>query len=94
MGIRPVDYYRMTYREFFNSVNGYQKKIIKEYDHTRHICWTIAAVNRDPKKPMQPVKKFWPLPTDEEKEDNYDDLKQRLERARQSLLNRKNGNRS
>jgi hypothetical protein len=52
-------------RQFQNMVEAYNTRISRQYEHTRAICYYIAAANRDPKKPFpQTMQKFWPLPTD------------------------------
>lgn len=45
---------------------GWNDERSYQWEHTRHICYFIAASVRDPKKSMLPITKWMPLPTDEE----------------------------
>lgn len=56
----------MSMRQFQNAVEAYNIRVSKGFEHTRAICYYIAAANRDPKKPFpKTMQAFWPLPTDE-----------------------------
>lgn len=65
MGLTLREYYGMSMRQFQNMVEAYNLRISRQYEHTRAVCFYIAAANRDPKKPFPAtMQKFWPLPTD------------------------------
>lgn len=98
MGYKPWEYYRLTFREYNSAVTGYFTRLSKEYEHTRAICYVIASVNRDPKKRMPPINKFWPLPTDEEYSaptaERAAQLKEKLSRVEAMMkkrINKSNG---
>lgn len=69
MGLSYCDFIRMTFKQFYYAYAGFHKSETKKFEHTRVICWFIAAANRDPKKhfPGSP-EKFWPLPTDKDQQ--------------------------
>lgn len=47
----------LTAAEYVLAVRGYDKKIIRGWEHTREIVYSIV-------KPKQSKRAFWPLPTD------------------------------
>lgn len=69
-------------------VRAYNKDRSRQFEHTRAICYYIAAVNRDPKKSFPTIEKFWPLPSDSDgapsEEAEYKRLKDRLNQYKQS----------
>jgi hypothetical protein len=73
---------------------GYNRRRSQAFEHTRAICYHIAAVNRDPKKSFPTMQKYWPLPTDEDSEPDeqteYKRLKSLLNNYKQGKL-QKNG---
>lgn len=88
MGYKPKEYYNLTYSECTTAMAGYFKRRSREFEHTRAICWTIAAVNRDPKKKMPEVTKWWPLPTDEKVERDVEGIKEKLKRIDEIMKQR------
>lgn len=64
MGLTLLEYYAMSERQFLNYQEAFNKRTARQYEHTRVICYYIAAANRDPKKSFPSLQKFWPLPTD------------------------------
>lgn len=52
--------------EVILSVQGYRNGVIEQWRMTRQTVYTIAAVNRNPKKPFPAIEKFLPLPGDDE----------------------------
>jgi hypothetical protein len=69
---------------------GLQVRNSRQWEHTRVIAWTIAAANRDPKKPFPTIRDFMPLPTDPVIDETseaarmqkaMDDYKERLKQA-------------
>lgn len=54
----------MSSKQFSNYVEAHNRKVSKDFEHTRAICYYVAASNRDPKKSFPSIQKFWPLPTD------------------------------
>lgn len=62
---------------------GYDKKRSLEFEHTRVICYTLAAVNRSSEKAFPTMNEFWPLPTDEEA---VKETKEELEEMHARLL--------
>lgn len=53
----------MTPYQFRMAAEGHTTKYWKEWEHTRHISYTIAQSNSSKKLP--PVNKWMPLPIDE-----------------------------
>lgn len=67
--------------------DGYLNKRSRDFEHTRLICYTFASAFRDPNKPLPPIERFMPLPTDQgEVKQNENDL----EVMRQQLVERYN----
>lgn len=91
MGYKPWEYYRLSINECLTAISGFLKGKTKQYEHTRAICYTIASVNRDPKKRMPPVDKWWPLPTDDGyvvSRDRALELKEKLARVDEMMKKR------
>lgn len=65
MGLKPADFYRMTWREYVLTCRGFAIKRSHAFEHTRAVVYNNAALNRDPKKAFPTIEKFWPLPTDD-----------------------------
>lgn len=88
LGLKPYDYYRLTFREYILMRDGYQVKRSRDFEHTRLICYSFAQAFRDPNKPLPPLEKFMPLPLIDsgEVKQNEDDL----ETMRQRLVERYN----
>lgn len=80
-GLSLSEFYDMSPRQFKNYMDGYRARMVKQYEHTRAICYFIAASNRDPKKSFPTMQKFWPLPTDERTTEVLD--RSRAEKIRQ-----------
>jgi len=72
---------------------GFFRRRSHDFEHTRAICYHIAAVNRDPKKPFPSIAKYWPLPTDDDgqldDQTEYKRLKGILAQYKQGKLNQK-----
>jgi hypothetical protein len=56
----------MPLHEIFLIINGYHQRNIDEWKRTRVVAYSIAAANRNPKKPFPSIEKFMPLPGDDE----------------------------
>jgi hypothetical protein len=54
----------LEWREWLLIYEGYSLRYYKQLEQTRMISYTIAAANRDPKKPFPSIHRFMPLPTD------------------------------
>jgi len=74
IGLLPDDFYRMSWREFFLTVKGYDNKKWKEWEHTRLISYTIASTKRT-KKRLPSMRKWMPLPTDKSTDRTFDEDK-------------------
>ena len=82
----------MSANQFNNWIESYHKRSIKAFEHTRAICYYVAASNRDPKKAFPTMQKFWPLPTDEKNTRTLDktraeEIKAKYEQAKQMMRN-------
>lgn len=55
----------MTRAEFLLKLRGYYRKEAMKWEHTRQVCYTIAANAFGRKKRMPTPQAWWPLPTDE-----------------------------
>jgi hypothetical protein len=64
MELTPHEYYSMTRAEFILKLKGYQIKQVKEWEHTRQICYTIASNAFGRKSKLPNIKSWWPLITD------------------------------
>lgn len=64
--MKPSETDDMIMADLFTYLEGYQQRIIQEWQHTRRIAYTIAAANRNPKKQFPSMHKWMPLPGDEE----------------------------
>lgn len=74
----------MTRAEFFMASNGYHKKQLEKWEHTRFLGYqTISTIPS--KKKMPPIKKWMPLPTDNQIEISEDRIKQMLNRAKEKV---------
>lgn len=90
----PVQYYSLTFSQFTKMLTGHKRQQYYAEKNARLIAWTIAAVNRDPKKSMPPPEKWMPLAFDEAvPKDTLDKLKERVERHKK-LIEQRNGRRS
>lgn len=47
------------------AAKGYAMKRSHESENARVITYTLMSVYRNPDKPLPPIEKFWPLPTDD-----------------------------
>ena len=63
MGLTPHEYYCMSPLEFYYASTGYNKKVLKQWEHTRHISYTVAGTVPS-KKRLPPITRWMPLPTD------------------------------
>lgn len=68
IGLKKIEFEDLTWREWQLISEGYSLRNLKEWERTRAIIYTIASVNRNPKKPFPTIQKFMPLPTDEAEE--------------------------
>jgi hypothetical protein len=57
----------MTWKEWAFYSEGLRKNKLKEWEHTRALSWMLYKVNADPKKAAKDISKWWPLPTDIQK---------------------------
>jgi hypothetical protein len=65
----------MAPRDVWIMIDGYERRIRHVYESTRAICHTIAQYSgRQMKNPNIPLKAFWPLPWDENGNDELVEL--------------------
>jgi hypothetical protein len=65
----------MAPRDVWIMIDGYERRVRHVYESTRAICHTIAQYSgRQMKNPNIPVKAFWPLPWDENGNDELVEL--------------------
>lgn len=57
MGMTSYEFHCLTAAEYILAVRGYDRKLIREWEHTRLIAYTSA-------KPKQDISSWMPLPTD------------------------------
>lgn len=60
-----MEFYELTYRQFLLMVEGWNRQRAYNMEGSRLIAYTVAAVNRDPKKSFPKIEEFMPLYTDE-----------------------------
>jgi len=77
-----IDFYAMTWNEWCFYSSGIEKNKVKEWEHTRQICWMLYKANSDPKKSDKVMTEWWKLPTDA----GYVERKQKVKRARGKRL--------
>lgn len=67
MGLSYQDFIRMTWAQFVYAYRGWGKRKIRDrFEGAREIIFTLASINRDPKKHFpKSSHELWPLPTDE-----------------------------
>jgi hypothetical protein len=72
--------------DLFIILEAYQNKQVTAWKQTREIVYTLAAVNRDPKKPFPTREKFMPLPGDEEMiQQNHERRKREYQEQRKKI---------
>jgi hypothetical protein len=69
-GLTVSEFHSMSPRQFQNYCDAWVRRRSMEFEHTRAICYYMVAVNRDPKKALPTMEKFWPLPTDDKKHED------------------------
>lgn len=63
MGLTPHEYYCMSPLEFYLAAKGYNHKILSQWEHTRHISYTVAKTVPSKRK-LPSMQRWMPLPTD------------------------------
>ena len=81
MGLTPHEYYCMTRAEFYLKAKGYNRKQVKEWEHTRLLAYTVASTVPSKKK-LPKMTKWMPLSTDSETEIGKDRIQKMLEKVR------------
>lgn len=56
----------MPFWEVLIVMNGYYQRGTDDWKRSRVVAYSIAAANRNPKKPFPSIEKFMPLPGDDE----------------------------
>lgn len=57
MGMTSYEFHCLTAAEYILAVRGYDRKLMRAWEHTRATCYAIV-------KPNQSIESWWPLPTD------------------------------
>lgn len=92
MDLTPYEYYTMTHAEFILKSKGYSNKKIKEWEHTREVCFQIisSGFNR-PKSLPKKSHLWWRLPTDN---NAYADIDKEEMTAKWEIFKNKNGSKT
>lgn len=84
LGIKPKDFYRLTWNQYLLTCRGYAEKVNDKNQIMRYMLWNLMSCHI-PKMP--PIEKLMPLPTDKvvNEQDKAERLKQRLIAAGKKL---------
>jgi hypothetical protein len=58
----------LTWREYQLLLEGCKIRSSRDWEHTRALLYQEAAINRDPKKKLLPMRQWMPLITDQEED--------------------------
>jgi len=70
----PDEFYKMSWKEFYLMVKGYNKRYWLGWEHTRLLSYTMASTVQR-KKRLPSMKKWMPLPTDDKVSKSFDESK-------------------
>lgn len=76
----------MTFSEVMLALRGYNDRLLNEYRQTRLLMFMMAKMWGDPKKGVKSPEEMWPLPGDEVKAMDKNDIAELFEQ-----LKRKDG---
>lgn len=84
LGIKPTDFYRLTWNQYLLTCKGYAEKVNEKNQMMRFMLWSLMSCHI-PKMP--PIEALMPLPTDKviSPQEKAEKLRQRLIAAGKKL---------